>query len=68
MAPLNSIADIIVSTRAAEAFALQTRSARYLEIAGSRHEILMEDDLYRDQFLAAFDAFVADGALETVRS
>ncbi|MBB99549.1 MAG: alpha/beta hydrolase [Rhodobacteraceae bacterium] len=60
--------DIIVSTRAAEAFALQTRSARYLEIAGSRHEILMEDDLYRDQFLAAFDAFVADGALETVRS
>lgn len=60
--------DIIVSTRAAEGFARQTRSARYLEIAGSRHEILMEDDLYRDQFLAAFAAFVAEGAPQAALS
>ncbi|SDU35984.1 alpha/beta fold hydrolase [Stappia sp. ES.058] len=59
--------DIIVSTRAAEQLALRTRSIRYLEIAGCRHEILMEDDLYRDQFLAAFDAFVADGMPQAVR-
>ncbi|WP_349358284.1 alpha/beta hydrolase [Stappia sp.] len=56
--------DRIVSTRAAEAFARQTRSARYLEIPGARHELMMEDDLYRDQFLAAFDAFVDDSALD----
>lgn len=52
--------DGIVSTRAAERFARRTRSARFLEIAGARHELLMEDDLYRDQFLAAFDAFVGE--------
>ncbi|WP_428700382.1 alpha/beta hydrolase [Stappia sp.] len=55
-----STGDGIVSTRTAERFARQTRSARFLEIAGARHELLMEDDLYRDQFLAAFDAFVSD--------
>ncbi len=54
--------DEIVSTRAAERFARQTRSARFLEIPGARHELLMEDDFHRDQFLAAFDAFVGDGA------
>ena len=53
--------DRLVSTRAAEHFARQTRAVRYLEIAGARHELMMEDDLYRDQFLAAFDAFVSDG-------
>ncbi|WP_417772961.1 alpha/beta fold hydrolase [Stappia sp.] len=55
--------DAIVSARAAEAFVRQTRVTSFLEIAGARHELLMEDDLYRDQFLAAFDAFVAEGAL-----
>lgn len=56
-----STGDRIVSARESERFARQTRSCRYLEIAGARHELLMEDDFHRDQFLAAFDAFVADG-------
>ena len=29
-----------------------------LTIDGARHEILQEADVYREQFLAAFDAFV----------
>ena len=52
--------DRIVSPRAAERFVRQTRVTSFLEIAGARHELLMEDDLYRDQTLAAFDAFVDD--------
>ncbi len=49
--------DRIVSTRAAERFARITRSARYLEIPGARHEILMEQDFYRDQAFAAIESF-----------
>lgn len=56
-----STGDQVVSPRASERFARQTRSCRYVEIAGARHELLMEDDFHRDQFLAAFDAFVSDG-------
>ena len=52
--------DRIVSPRAAERFVRQTRVTSFLEIAGARHELLMEDDLYRDQTLAAFDAFLDD--------
>ena len=55
-----STGDQVVSPRASERFARQTRSCRYVEIAGARHELLMEDDFHRDQFLAAFDAFVSD--------
>jgi len=51
--------DQVVSTPAAERFARITRSARYLEIAGARHELLMERDVYRDPFLAAFEAFAS---------
>lgn len=49
--------DRIVSTRIAERFARMTRSARYLEIPGARHEILMEQDYYRDQAMAAIEGF-----------
>ena len=34
------------------------RAGSHLVIAGSRHEILQEQDRYRAQFWAAFDAFV----------
>ncbi len=51
-------ADKVVSTRRAEAFCLLTRSANFLEIAGARHELLMEDERFREQALAAFSAFV----------
>ncbi len=51
-------ADRIVCPRAIEEFTSRTRSAGYLEIAGAEHELLTEADVYRDQFWAAFDAFV----------
>lgn len=50
--------DTVVSTRAIEEFAYHVRSGAHLVIAGARHEILQEQDRYRDQFWAAFDAFV----------
>ncbi|HEU4805997.1 MAG TPA: alpha/beta hydrolase, partial [Nitrobacter sp.] len=39
-------------------FAYHLRSGSHLVIAGSKHEILQEQDRYRAQFWAAFDAFV----------
>ena len=50
--------DSIVSTAAIEEFAYHLRAGSHLVIAGSRHEILQEQDRYRSQFWAAFDAFV----------
>ena len=34
------------------------KTAAHLRIPGSRHEILMERDEFRDQFWVAFDAFI----------
>ncbi len=50
--------DEIVSTPAIEEFGLNLLSGRHLILAGARHEILQEQDHYRAQFWAAFDAFV----------
>ena len=50
--------DSIVSTAAIEEFAYHLRAGSHLVIAGSKHEILQEQDRYRGQFWAAFDAFV----------
>jgi lysophospholipase len=50
--------DAIVSTPAIEEFAYHLRAGSHLVIAGSKHEILQEQDRYRAQFWAAFDAFV----------
>lgn len=51
-------ADTVVSTPAAARFVQTMRSGSMLTIDGARHEILQETDLFREQFLAAFDAFV----------
>ncbi len=51
-------ADTIVSTPAIEEFAYHMRAGSQIVIAGSKHEILQEQDRYREQFWAAFDAFV----------
>ncbi len=59
-------ADRVVSTRAVEAYARHLRLGSLLTIDGAAHEILQEADLYREQFLAAFDAFIPgidDGTL-----
>ena len=50
--------DEIVSTPAIEEFAIQLRAGSHLIIAGAKHELIMEQDRYRAQFWAAFDAFV----------
>lgn len=50
--------DQLVSTPAIEEFAIRLRAGSHLLIAGAQHELLMEQDCYRSQFWAAFDAFV----------
>ena len=50
--------DQVVSTAATEDIAVRLRAGAHLIIAGSRHELMMEQDRYRGQFWAAFDAFV----------
>jgi lysophospholipase len=50
--------DTVVSTAAIEEFAYHLPAGSHLVIAGSKHEILQEQDRYRAQFWAAFDAFV----------
>ncbi len=51
-------ADQIVSNAAIERFARGMRSTALVTIDGGRHELLQEADIYREQVLAAFDAFV----------
>jgi lysophospholipase len=50
--------DVIVSNAAIEDFATLLRAGSHLVVVGAQHEILMEQDRFRSQFWAAFDAFV----------
>jgi lysophospholipase len=50
--------DQIVSTAAIDEFASRLRAGSHLIVPGARHELLMEQDRFRGQVLAAFDAFV----------
>jgi lysophospholipase len=50
--------DQVVSTAATEDLAIRLRAGSHLIVAGARHELMMEQDRYRGQFWAAFDAFV----------
>jgi lysophospholipase len=50
--------DHIVSTAAIDSFAVRLRAGSHLIVPGARHELLMEQDRFRDQVFAAFDAFV----------
>jgi len=50
--------DEVVSTPAIESFGSHLLAGRHLILAGAKHEILQELDVYRGQFWAAFDAFV----------
>jgi alpha-beta hydrolase superfamily lysophospholipase len=47
--------DRVVSTPAIGAFAVRLRAGSHLVIPGARHELLMEQDRYREQFWAAFE-------------
>ncbi len=53
--------DRVVSNEAIERFAGELRFAAQIIVAGARHEVLMEPDPVREQFWAAFDAFVPGG-------
>jgi len=50
--------DAIVSNAAIEDFATLLRAGSHLVVVGAQHELLMEQDRFRSQFWAAFDAFV----------
>jgi lysophospholipase len=50
--------DAIVSTPAIDDFSVRLRAGSHLIVPGARHELLMEQDRFRGQVLAAFDAFV----------
>jgi len=55
--------DQVVSTPAIDDFAIRLRAGSHLIVPGARHELLMEQDRYRGQALAAFDAFVPGSPL-----
>ncbi|MCG6859451.1 MAG: alpha/beta hydrolase [Salaquimonas sp.] len=50
--------DTVVSNRAIEDYGRRLRSGRSLSVAGSKHEILQERDVFREQALAALRAFL----------
>ena len=50
--------DVVVSNAAIEEFASSLRAGSHLVVVGAKHELLMEQDRFRSQFWAAFDAFV----------
>lgn len=51
-------ADPVCATPATERFAARLKAGHAIVIPGARHEILMERDAIREQFWAAFDAFI----------
>ena len=51
-------ADPVCATPAIERFAARLKAGHAIVIPGARHEILMERDAIREQFWAAFDAFI----------
>ena len=55
--------DRIVSDKAIEALASRLRAGTQLVLRGSRHEIMQERDGIREQFWAAFDAFIPGAAM-----
>jgi lysophospholipase len=51
-------ADPVCSTPAIERFAARLKAGHAIVLPGARHEILMENDVIRSEFWAAFDAFI----------
>jgi len=52
-------ADRMVANRVIENFTIRLKMITSVRLPGSRHEILMERDIFREPFWAAFDAFCA---------
>ena len=59
-------ADPVCSTPATERFAARLKAGHAIVIPGAKHEILMETDAIREQFWAAFDAFIPGTPDESV--
>ena len=59
--------DRVVDTRAVERFASRLKAGRLIVVPHAEHEILMEQNRYREQFWAAFDAFVPGTLAEPER-
>lgn len=59
---LAASSDQVVSTEAIERYARRIRSGHCLTIDGAKHELLQESDIFREQALAAFKAFVTGNA------
>jgi len=51
-------ADEVVDNDAVERFVVATRATELVTVPGALHELLQERDRFREQFWAAFDAFV----------
>lgn len=60
--------DKIVDNQVLRAVASRLPQGRILEIDGSRHEILMEIDEYRDVFLKAFDKMMEEHKIATIEN
>lgn len=60
--------DTLVSTSASAALADRVKGAASITIPYARHEIMMEQDQYRDQLMAAFDAFIPGERPEAVQA
>ena len=54
--------DRVVDTDATQSYAAQLKGSRLLTVYGAQHELLQERDEYREQVLAAFDAFIPGSA------
>jgi lysophospholipase len=52
--------EFVVDPKAARAFSEQVPGVSFMQISGAMHEILMERDVYRKQFWAAFDSYLAE--------
>ncbi len=50
--------DQVVDTAATEDFASRLKAGSFITLPYARHEVLMERDSFRQQFWAAFDAFI----------
>ncbi len=57
-------ADRIVSTRATERFAARLKAGRCITLANARHQVMAERDAVREQFWAAFEAFIPGHELD----
>jgi lysophospholipase len=61
-------ADHVTDCAAAERFAARLRGGRIIVIEGAEHEIMIERDALRDQFWAAFDAFVPGSGMRATQA